>query len=110
MSPGRKDLVDRAKARLIGTRAATFEADSTVRSRAHAAYRRVCSHFGPFRKPFTYDMACTVNGASFHFDRILHMGSWDCKGLAVRSSVGTRGFVDGHSVLELDLDAGLVDA
>ena len=60
-------------------------------------------------------MACTVNGASFHFDRILHMGSWDCKGLQrvakackglFGRSVGLRGFVDGHSVLELDLDAG----
>ncbi|CAK8997764.1 unnamed protein product [Durusdinium trenchii] len=48
-------------------------------------------------KPFTFSVACTVTGGlpstSFTYDRLLHMG-----------------FVDGHSVLELDLDGELLIA
>lgn len=47
-------------------------------------------------KPFTFNMACSVSGSSgssFFYDRLLHMG-----------------FVDGHSVLELDLDGQITVA
>ena len=47
-------------------------------------------------KPFTFNMACRVTGSSgstFIFDRLLHMG-----------------FVDGHSVVELDLDGQITVA
>ena len=47
-------------------------------------------------KPFTFNMACHVSGSSgssFYYDRLLHMG-----------------FVDGHSVLELDLDGQITVA